>query len=64
MSAWGPVLEERDIESVTFSDAEIAAFKDAAAAPAAAAWITDNTARGLPAQELYDLVTGLIAEGK
>ncbi|MFY0596244.1 MAG: TRAP transporter substrate-binding protein DctP [Cognatishimia sp.] len=63
MAAWGPALEERGITEVTFSDAEIAAFKEAAAAPAAAAWIEDNTKRGLPAQELYDLVTGMIAKG-
>ncbi|WP_435229073.1 TRAP transporter substrate-binding protein DctP [Pseudopelagicola sp. nBUS_20] len=63
MSAWGPALDQRGITEVTFSDAEIAAFKEAAAAPAAAAWIEDNTARGLPAQELYDLVTGMIAKG-
>ncbi|WP_120501660.1 C4-dicarboxylate TRAP transporter substrate-binding protein [Roseovarius sp. EL26] len=62
MAAWGPALEERGIAQVTFSDEEIAAFKDAAAAPAAAAWIENNAARGLPAQELYDLVTGMIAE--
>ena len=62
MSAWGPALEERGITQVTFSDAEIAAFKDAAAAPAAETWITDNTAKGLPAQELYDMVTGKIAD--
>ncbi len=65
MAAWGPALEERGIERITFGDAEIAAFKEAAAAPAAKAWIESNTARGLPAQELYDLVTGMIAaEGK
>jgi len=63
MAAWGPALDERGIERVTFSDEEIAAFRDAAAAPAAAAWIEENTARGLPAQELYDMVTGMIAEG-
>ncbi|MEP2530597.1 C4-dicarboxylate ABC transporter substrate-binding protein [Shimia sp.] len=62
MSAWGPALDERGIEQVTFADSEIAAFKEAAAAPAAAAWIEDNNKRGLPAQELYDLVTGMIAE--
>ncbi|MEY1557676.1 TRAP transporter substrate-binding protein DctP [Yoonia sp. R2331] len=62
MDAWGPALEERGIEVVTFTDAEIAAFKEAAAEPAAAAWIEQNTAAGLPAQELYDLVTGMIAE--
>jgi len=61
MDAWGPALDERGIERVTFSDDEIAAFKDAAAAPAAASWIEENAARGLPAQELYDMVTGMIA---
>ncbi|MDC0739324.1 C4-dicarboxylate TRAP transporter substrate-binding protein [Cognatishimia sp. SS12] len=62
MAAWGPALEERGITQVTFSDAEIAAFKEAAAGPAASAWIEANTAAGLPAQELYDLVTGMIAK--
>ena len=61
MDAWGPALDDRGIASITFGDAEIAAFKEAAAAPAAAAWIEANTARGLPAQELYDLVAGMIA---
>ncbi len=63
MDAWGPALEERGIKQVTFSDEEIAAFKEAAAEPAAAAWLEQNAAAGLPAQELYDLVTGMIAEG-
>ena len=62
MDAWGPTLEEKGIEQVTFADTEIAAFKEAAAGPAAAAWIADNTARGLPAQELYDFVTGMIGQ--
>ena len=63
MAAWGPALEERGIAQVTFTDEEIAGFREAAAAPAAAAWIEENTARGLPAQELYDMVTGMIADG-
>jgi len=63
MAAWGPALDERGIERVTFPDAEIAAFREAAADPAATAWIEANTARGLPAQELYDMVTGMIADG-
>ena len=61
MKAWGPALEERGIETVTFAEDQIAAFKEAAAAPAAKAWIEENKARGLPSQELYDLVTGMIA---
>lgn len=63
MAAWAPALEERGITQVTFAASEIEAFKEAAAGPAAAAWIEENSARGLPAQELYDLVTGMIAEG-
>ncbi len=64
MDAWGPALEERGITKVTFGDDELAAFKEAAAAPAAQAWIQQNTTAGLPAQELYDLVTGMIADAK
>ncbi len=56
MAAWGPALDERGIARVTYTDAELAAFREAVAGPAAAAWIEENTARGLPAQELYDLV--------
>ena len=56
MNAWGPALGERGIEQITYTDDELAAFRDAVAGPAAAAWIEENSARGLPAQELYDLV--------
>jgi TRAP-type C4-dicarboxylate transport system substrate-binding protein len=60
MDAWGPTLTEKGIESVTYAADELAAFKNAVAGPAATSWIADNTAKGLPAQELYDLVTGMI----
>lgn len=63
MAAWGPALDERGIARTEFSDEELAAFKEAAAAPAASAWIEEMNGRGLPAQELYDLVTGMVAEG-
>jgi TRAP-type C4-dicarboxylate transport system substrate-binding protein len=63
MEAWGPTLEEKGIEQVTFSDEELAAFREAAAQPAADAWIEEMSGRGLPAQELYDMVTGMVAEG-
>ena len=62
MDAWGPKLAEKGIVSVTYEGAELAAFKDAVAGPAAAAWITDMNAKGLPAQELYDLVTGMVGK--
>ncbi len=60
MDAWGPVLEEKGIEQITFSDSELTAFREKVAGPAAQSWIDDNTASGLPAQELYDLVIGMI----
>jgi len=62
MDAWGPLLDDKSIESITYLESELAEFKTIAAGPAAAAWIADNTARGLPAQELYDLVTGMIGK--
>ncbi len=61
MSAWGPALDERGIERISYSDDDLAAFRERVAGPAAEAWIADNAKRGLPAQELYDTVTGLIA---
>ncbi|CAA6828777.1 MAG: TRAP-type C4-dicarboxylate transport system, periplasmic component [uncultured Thiotrichaceae bacterium] len=60
MEAWGPTLKEKGIESITFSDTEIAAFKEKVAGPAAEKWIEDNTKKGLPAKELYELVTGML----
>jgi len=62
MNAWGPTLEAKGIQSISYTDAELEAFKAKVAGPAAASWIADNMAKGLPAQELYDLVTGLIAK--
>jgi len=62
MGKWGPLLAEKGIEEVTYEQAEIDAFREKAAGPIAAAWIEDNTARGLPAQELYDLVIETIAK--
>ena len=62
MNAWGPTLEAKGIQSISYTNAELDAFKAKVAGPAAASWIADNTAKGLPAQELYDLVTGLIAK--
>ena len=61
MEAWGPKLEEEGVTIVEFDDAALDAFEQTAAAPAVEAWIADADARGLPGQELYDLVTGLVS---
>ena len=41
---------------MTYSDAQIAAFKKAAADPVREAWLEKMEAAGVPGQELYDLV--------
>ncbi|SEO20859.1 TRAP-type C4-dicarboxylate transport system, substrate-binding protein [Salinihabitans flavidus] len=64
MAKWGPTLDERGIERITYPDETLAAFEEAAAAPAAQAWIEENSARGLPAQELYDFTLETLAELK
>jgi len=60
MAQWGPLLKERGIEEITYSGEALDAFRKTVAGPAAEAWIEDNTKRGLPAQELYDFITGMI----
>ncbi len=62
MAAWAPTLKEKGIKSITYSAADLAAFREAVAEPAAQAWIAENTAKGLPAQALYDLLTTLVAQ--
>ncbi|MDW3204756.1 MAG: C4-dicarboxylate TRAP transporter substrate-binding protein [Alphaproteobacteria bacterium] len=62
MAKWGPLLDEKGIERVTYSAEALAAFREKVAGPAAQSWIEENNARGLPAQELYDLVTGIVGE--
>ncbi len=64
MSQWGPALDERGIERITYSDEELQAFRDAVAGPAAEAWIKGANERGLPGQELYDLVIETLAAEK
>ncbi|MCF6445480.1 C4-dicarboxylate TRAP transporter substrate-binding protein [Nereida sp. MMG025] len=62
MTAWGPLLEEKGIEQISYSDDELAAFRAKVAGPAAASWVEENSAKGLPAQELLDFVTGMIGQ--
>ncbi|PWE34266.1 C4-dicarboxylate ABC transporter substrate-binding protein [Maritimibacter sp. 55A14] len=62
MAKWGPLLDDKEIERITYSKEDLAAFRAAVAEPAAQAWIAENDARGLPAQELFDFVQELLAE--
>jgi TRAP-type C4-dicarboxylate transport system substrate-binding protein len=62
MDAWGPALADKGIESISFSDEEINAFRSMVAGPAAVAWIEENEAKGLPAQDLFDFVIGELSK--
>jgi len=62
MSGLNAAIAEKGIQNIVYSDAELAAFRESVAGPVAAAWVKDNTAKGLPGQELLDLVTNMIAK--
>jgi TRAP-type C4-dicarboxylate transport system substrate-binding protein len=47
---------KRGLKEITYSDAELKTFKDVGAAPVWTDWVKDNAAKGVPAQELLDLV--------
>lgn len=62
MAKWGPTLEARGIERVSFSPDELKRLRAMVAEPTAEAWIKEMTDRGLPARELYELVITTINE--
>ena len=52
-------LEEwrkRGLREIRYSDAELKVFSDNGAAPVWTTWVKENAAKGVPAQELVDLV--------
>ncbi|MFT7595557.1 MAG: TRAP-type C4-dicarboxylate transport system substrate-binding protein [Paracoccaceae bacterium] len=61
LTKWESILVEKDVTKVEISESELDAFRAAAADPIREAWISDMTAQGLPAQELYDLVMTTLA---
>lgn len=62
MSAWGPALRDNEIVEITINDEIVSAINEEVAGPAAATWIAETEVKGLPAQELYDLVMSMIAD--
>jgi len=55
-------IVDRGITKVTFGEAELAQAKKDIAGPAKDAWIKSMSAKGIPAQELYDFVKAEIAK--
>ena len=53
-------VAENNIQVLTFSDADVAALK-ATAQPVLDEWMADMNSRGLPGQELYDLVQSTLS---
>jgi len=56
MSKWAKVLKEKNIKQITYDQAALKELRKNVAGPAAKSWVSANKKRGLPAQELYDLV--------
>ena len=64
LEQWDAVLAEKGVQKVEISDDVIAEFRAQAADPIREKWIADMTAQGMPAQELYDLVTSTLADAQ
>jgi TRAP-type C4-dicarboxylate transport system substrate-binding protein len=47
---------KRGLKEIVYPEAELKTFKDVGAAPVWTAWVKENAAKGVPAQELVDLV--------
>lgn len=52
LAAW----QKQGLTAIVYSPAELKIFQEKGAAPVWAAWVKENTAKGVPAQELLDLV--------
>ena len=62
LAKWDSVLAEKNVKKVELPEAELAAFRAAAADPIRAEWIKTMEAQGIPGQELYDLVMKTLEE--
>ncbi|HAQ45788.1 MAG TPA: C4-dicarboxylate ABC transporter substrate-binding protein [Rhodobacter sp.] len=58
---WDKALVEHNIEVITLDDAVVAEIQAAAAKPVLNDWLAAETAKGVPAQELYDFTMATLA---
>ncbi len=56
VAEYEPVADAAGMEKITYSDADLAMFREKAAGPVWEEWIKEQSAAGVPAQELLDLV--------
>lgn len=57
-----PIADKAGMEKITYTDAELAEFRAKAAKPVWDTWVKEQSAKGVPAQELLDLVLKTAAE--
>ena len=48
--------EKKGLKAIVYSPEELKIFEEVGAAPVWKAWVTENAAKGVPAQELLDLI--------
>ena len=63
LGAWEEAMKEQEIIQITITDEIIDAIRQEVAGPVADDWIARNTALGLPAQDIYDMVLDILDEG-
>lgn len=56
LDQWEQILADKNVAKVQLAEGELQKFRDAAAVPISEAWIAEMSARGIPAQELLDLI--------
>jgi TRAP-type C4-dicarboxylate transport system substrate-binding protein len=61
LDRWEEVLAEKNVTKVKISDEELASFRVTAAGAIQSAWVEDMNAKGIPGQELLDIVTTTLA---
>ncbi|WP_068318704.1 C4-dicarboxylate TRAP transporter substrate-binding protein [Polycladidibacter hongkongensis] len=57
-----PELEAQGVKQISYSDEELAAFKEKAGKPLWDAWIVEMDGKGIPAKELLELVQSTMAK--
>lgn len=53
---WIPIFDETGLERINYSDDQLDEFRERGAQPVWEAWVKDMDGRGLPGQELLDLI--------
>jgi TRAP-type transport system periplasmic protein len=64
LKQWEDILAEKHVTKVHIDDAELASFREMAAGPVRDAWLADMETKGVPGQELLDLVNSTLESSR